>query len=342
MTLPTRPTIRLSSPGDMAIAIPMLLGYHPEESLVVSCVRGPAVDLTMRFDLAHLPPPDAFADELADRIDTAQADVTFVAVFSDSHPTAATLPCAAYIEALYADHRLRVVEAVFVSGRRWWSYLCPDDACCPIDGRPLDESSEVATRLSAAFALSGSGVLADRAALVSSIACDPALDVVTARRRVTTARRRVAAMDQAGRLAEVRGLIDTLSSRLEDPRADATDAEVARLAAVLQDVTARDELLIQAVPPRRRESILRVLHLAVRRVPPPCDAPLCTALAWFAYADGDGTTANIALDRALASDSEYSLALLIAASLERQLPPEALVEVMRGAARDLDARDAAG
>jgi hypothetical protein len=85
-----------------------------------------------------------------------------------------------------------------------------------------------------------------------------------------------------------------------------------------------------------------VLRAAVRRTPPPHDAPLCTALAWFSYADGDGTMANLALDRALGSDPDYSLGLLIEASLERQLPPDALVEVIEGAMRDLDAWDAAG
>ncbi|HVT63655.1 MAG TPA: DUF4192 domain-containing protein [Mycobacteriales bacterium] len=342
MTLPIRPTIRLSSPGDLAIAIPMLLGYHPEESLVVSCLRGAAVDLTMRFDLAHIPPAEEFACELADRIEQAKADLTIVAVFTDQRPVDGELPFAEVIDELYGDERLRVVEAVLVSDRRWWSYLCADPVCCPPAGRPLDASSDVATSLSAAFAINGSGVLADREALVASLAFDPSVGADAADRRVRSAAKRAIAKEPAQLRTEIATLVDTLVERFEDPRAELTDAEVASLAGLIHDVTARDEVLIQAVPPRRREAILRVLRVAVRRVPPPHDAPLCTALAWFAYADGDGTTANIALDRALRSDPEYSLALLIEASLERQLPPDALVEVMKGAARDLDARDAAG
>ncbi|HWC34633.1 MAG TPA: DUF4192 domain-containing protein [Mycobacteriales bacterium] len=342
MTLPSRPTIRLSSPGDMAIAIPMLLGYHPDESLVVSCLEGSAVALTMRFDLADLPTTDRFATELADRVQRAAADVTFVAVFTAETPYGGSLPHADLVEQLYADPRLRVVEAVLVSDRRWWSYLCPDPACCPPAGRPLDATSEVATSLSAAFALTGSGVLADRQALVDAVSLDSELDARAASRRVRQASREVQSMTAGRRTAEARTLVDTLVERLEDPRAAVSDSEIALLAGLLHDVGARDDVLIQAVPPGRRSAILWLLRDAVRRVPPPYDAPLCTALAWFAYADGDGTTANIALDRALQTDPEYSLALLIAASLDRQLPPEALVEVMRGAARDLDARDAAG
>jgi hypothetical protein len=326
----------------MAIAIPMLLGYHPDESLVVSCMQGGAVGLTMRFDLAALSTPEEFADEIAERVELADADATFIAVFSATTPEAGALPYVDYVSALDVDLRVRLMEAVFVHGRRWWSYLCADSACCPVAGRPLDDSSPVATNLSAAFTLAGSSVLAGREALVRTLGFDAEQDVGAARRRMSAARRRVAALDQAGRVAELRGLVDALAARLEDPRAGAKDAEIARLAELLHDVTARDELLVQAVPPGRREAILRVLRDAVRRVPPPRDAPLCTALAWFSYADGDGTVANIALDRALRSDPEYSLALLVAASLDRQLPPAALVDVMKGAARDLDARDAAG
>ncbi|MGN6473937.1 MAG: DUF4192 domain-containing protein [Mycobacteriales bacterium] len=322
----------------MAIAIPMLLGYHPEESLVISCLCGSAVGLTMRFDLAGLSDAEDFATELAERIELANAVVTFLAVFSRERPSSGLLPHAATVDDLYADPRLRIVEAVFVSARRWWSYLCPDPVCCPPAGRPLDDSSEVATSLTAAFALAGSSVLADRGALVDSIGFDSDLDVTAARRQLSAAKRHVIAMDGAQRVAELHALVDTLGARFADPRAGATDEEVTSLAALLDDVSARDALLVQAVPPQRRETVLRVLRAAVRRVPPPRDAPVCTALAWFAYADGDGTTANIALDRALQSDPEYSLALLIEASLERQLPPTALVEVIKEAARDIDSR----
>jgi hypothetical protein len=65
-------------------------------------------------------------------------------------------------------------------------------------------------------------------------------------------------------------------------------------------------------------------------------------LAWFAYADGDGTLANIALERALRSEPDFPLALLVRASLDRQLPPSSLMEVMGGAAREIAERDAAG
>jgi hypothetical protein len=61
-----------------------------------------------------------------------------------------------------------------------------------------------------------------------------------------------------------------------------------------------------------------------------------------AYVGGDGAVANVALDRAFASDPDYSLAHLIADSLDHQVAPTMLEEVMRGAARDLKHRREAG
>jgi len=43
----------------------------------------------------------------------------------------------------------------------------------------------------------------------------------------------------------------------------------------------------------------------VGRTPHPHAAPICTVLALTAYRTGDGTLANIALDRAITSDADY-------------------------------------
>ena len=63
---------------------------------------------------------------------------------------------------------------------------------------------------------------------------------------------------------------------------------------------------------------------------PPAPA---TLLAWSAYLRGDGLTANLALDRALAADPGYRLAGLLAEAYARGVAPESLDEaVRRGAA----------
>jgi hypothetical protein len=51
------------------------------------------------------------------------------------------------------------------------------------------------------------------------------------------------------------------------------------------------------------------------------DAPVCTLLAWIAYGAGDGARANVALDRALGTDPEYSLAVLLRQALDGGVTP---------------------
>jgi Domain of unknown function (DUF4192) len=43
---------------------------------------------------------------------------------------------------LRAPADLRLLDALWVSGGRWGSYLCPDPACCPADGNPLTTPEE--------------------------------------------------------------------------------------------------------------------------------------------------------------------------------------------------------
>jgi hypothetical protein len=322
----------------------MLLGYQPAESLVVCALHGPrhAVGLTMRFDLDAFDDLDGAADELAHRLEITGADGAFVAVFTEQRSSQGRLPYAELVAAIVKRSEVGMKDAVLVRRGRWWSYLCRDVECCPKAGRRIVRRTEELNRLQTALVLSGNTVLADRATLVESVAFDRGIDVAAQRRRILEAQRAVAGAPAGACRAELRELVRRLAARLEDPRAPVDDGEAARFAALVLDIDARDDLLLQAVPPRHRDDVLRVLRAVVRQVPAPYDAPLATVLAWFAYAAGDGTLANIALDRALDTDPGYSLALLIETSLDRQLPPSVLEGVVRGAARDIAARDAAG
>ncbi|HVW82247.1 MAG TPA: DUF4192 domain-containing protein [Mycobacteriales bacterium] len=340
----TRPVVRLSSPGELARAIPLLLGYRPTESLVITCLHGDhaTVGLTLRFDLDALYPLGGVADMIAARAAVAGADGILVAIYTDQGIEDGDLPCTDLAVDLFQHPGLWVSDALLIHHDRWWSYLCHSDECCPMEGTPIELTTSELTALEASMVLSGSAVMTDRASLVASLACDEVATSAVQRRRVTRARTRVARMDPRARRAELAKLVTRLSRRMEDPRGIVTDAEAVLVSALCEDIGARDDLLLQSGSPKRRMELLSLLRIVVRRMPPPHDAAVCTALAWFAYATGDGTLANIALDRALDSDPAYSLALLLESGLERQLPPSMIEEVVNGAARDIAARDAAG
>jgi hypothetical protein len=335
--------VTISSPSDVICAVAQVLGFTPTESVVAVCTHGRRCrfGLAMRFDLDLASEIAPFVAAIDTRTRHENPDGVFIIVFADALPGGGDLPYRDLIARLTDRLGGLVLDVLLVAGHRWWSYLCDEPRCCGPDGTPIDPHSAGATALTAAYALAGQGALPDRDAVVRSIAYDGRAATAMAE-RIAEALRDQAEQRQPARRRAVRALVERLTTELVDPRAGVSDHDAAELVAFCHDVIVRDEVLVGAVKPRGREVLLRVLRDVVRRIPPPLDAPICATLAWVAYASGDGALANVALDRALSTDPDYSLALLIADSLRRQVPPGVLEEVMREAGRDLRGRSAAG
>jgi hypothetical protein len=342
----TAPVVKLRTPAELIQAVPRLLGYPPSDSVVVICLHGKRrrLGLTLRYDLeiADVAPVE-LVDEIAARIRHDSATEVFVVVYAEEPPALdSDLPFRELADLMEAKWRFPLGEMLLAADGRWWSYLCDDPTCCSGDGTPIAAESEAIAALSAALALSGKGMVANRRALAGTIALDDDADTQSWRDDLAAAVTAGDRLDRPTHRSRLADLIDDLATRFEDPRTVIEDAEAAEIAVLSRDVIARDDVLVQGSDPQRRDVLLQVFRAASRRVPSPFDAPVCGMLAWLAYADGDGTIANIALHRALGSDPGYSLALLLVDCLDRQIPPEQLQAVMRDAAVDLDDRSAAG
>jgi hypothetical protein len=337
--------LRISTPTDLIALVPPLLGFVPADSIVIVCLHGARrrVGLAMRFDLADAIELEPFVEMVEARVGREVAESVFLVVFSPHAPTRGYLPYTPLVDALSDQLDELLLGAFVTSGDRWWSYRCDDPCCDPLSGTPIDLSGVGATAVAAAYALAGQGVLPDRAAVVRSIALDlSAAEASEMRDRVATFTRQYGGTSQLARRAVVRVLTERLTAVLVDPRGTISTDDAAEFVALCDDVVVRDEVLIGAVGVRARERLLPVLRAVVRQVPPPHDAPVCAMLAWVSYAHGDGVVANVAVERSLATDADYSLAGLIVDAIYHQVPPRMLEEVMRGAARDLQDRSAAG
>ncbi|HEX3823409.1 MAG TPA: DUF4192 domain-containing protein [Mycobacteriales bacterium] len=334
--------VKISSPGDLVLAVSQMLGFTPTDSIVTLCTHGRRrrFGLTLRFDLEVGCVPDQLAAVLETRVRHQKADGVFVVIFGDGPVLDGVLPYREVADEVAARMGDLMLDVLLVADQRWWSYLCQDAGCCGPGGTPIDDQSSGATAIAAAYAFAGQVVLPDREALVASVAFDS--DPGGARAAVEAALARQSRQGEPARVLAVRTLVERLIRAGSDPRTAVTDGDAAELAAFCHDVIVRDEVLVQAIEPEPREVLLRVLRDAVRRVPPPYDAPICATLAWVAYATGDGALANVALDRVFATDPDYSLGLLIFDSLNAQVPPTMLEQVMREAGRDLRRRSAAG
>jgi hypothetical protein len=322
-----------------------MLGFVPADSVVIVCLHGHRrrVGLAMRFDLADTAELEPFVDMIEDRVTHEGATSAFVVVFSPHRPTRGRLPYTALVDALAQALDELLIGAFVTADDRWWSYRCDDPCCDPLTGTPIDLTGPGATAVAAAYALAGQGVLPDRAAVVRSVALDiSAAEATEMGARIATFRRQYDETSQLARRSVVQVLTKRLTTALVDPRGTISPDDAAELVALCDDVVVRDEVLIGAVGLAGRELLLPVLRAVVRQVPPPNDAPVCAMLAWVSYAHGDGVVANVSVERSLATDPDYSLAGLIVDAIYHQVPPRMLEEVMRGAARDLQHRSAAG
>lgn len=225
-----------------------------------------------------------------------------------------------------------LLDALLVIGDRRWSYLCRNEKCCPTSGVPLaNDVTEAVGLLAAEQTLLGRSPLASREELVASIAPLQVADTGPPAESSHASADGLApdpeapgpgAAGNGEDPASARRLFLGLLDRVASGDGGVRDTEAGPVVRRLRSIPDRDEVLLAAVADPVR-AVPLLIQLA-RRTRPPGDAPVCSVLACAAYASGDGALANVALDRALASDPSYSLALLTRGLLDRQVHPSRL------------------
>ena len=325
MTRPAATSVpRLSGPGELAAAVPLLCGFRPRESLVVVSLRGRSlrVGVSARYDLPAPGDERQVADDVVQRLLSVGSGRAYAVVV-----TAARAPemprrslVAALRDAVDDALDLELLDALLVRDGRWWSYVCADGGCCPPEGTPVPVTSPTLTLVEAQSVLDGRVVLASREDLVVSLG-PPALPAGALALLADAQQRLADDLADVGRAALRSRLLAAWREALgRDGSPDGREA--AELALALQDLLLRDEVLTWSV--RRASALLSLLLHLARATPAPYDAPVCACLAWVAYGRGDGATAGIALERALTTDPQHGLGLLLAAALDHQVPPRQL------------------
>ncbi|SDG31651.1 DUF4192 domain-containing protein [Klenkia brasiliensis] len=372
--------VHLGTGAELAAALPHLLGFHPQESLVLVALTGDRarrVGVTLRVDLPGPVGAEDLADDLADdlardavrrlgheppaavvavvvtealdeavRLDPADLlDVPVAALdpvglrllrTRDAAGEVPDLPGRGVVHAVarvLAERGVPLLEALLVRDGRCFDYDCTAACCDPGAGQPLPTGTPA---LAAAAVAEGRVVATDRAELVARLAPVTGPAALAVRRACT-----VIGAEHAAALAELgwarlverswRQVLDGVDAHRPGRTAALTDDQVARLGWALTDLEVRDRSAVLAVGPDACAAAALWTELT-RRLPAPLDAPPATLLAAAAWARGDGTTARTALDRALASQPAYSLALLLADGLDAGLPPSVVREWLTAAA----------
>lgn len=336
----------LRGPADAVCAVPHLLGFTPEDSLVAIWIREGSVTLTQRLDLPHPAAAVAAAGELVRTARRADADSVLVVICAEvDPPSAGELPHAAIALAVTSaaeEAGVVVLDALLTDGSRYLSYLCAD-ACCPPEGQVVTPAD--LRRMADAFgdpapqtrrADLDAELAPDARArsliepLIEEWESDLQAEIASA---VDRARR---AVREAWRDAQI-GAIELILR--DDPThgEGVAAGDLARVLVGLRDVRIRDTIVWQLAQDEphahSRESSLAVLTEAMRSGSPGYIAPVATVLALARWQCGDGARAVMALDRALADDPHYQLAQLAAQSIRSGLPPHRWREVLQGMPR---------
>ncbi|MGI8626534.1 MAG: DUF4192 domain-containing protein [Geodermatophilaceae bacterium] len=331
------PKLKLSGPGSLIAAVPHLLGFPPEESLVLVGLSGPRsrVGLTMRADL----PADGSAftptvEELEPLIEALLRDgsseclAMVISECPDQDGVAPYVDLVAHLDEALVAAWLEASDIVLVRAGCWRSYLCPDSHCCPVQGTPVPPANG---ELAAYAAYSGSVVRDSRSALISMIAADPAA-VAGTERALDHVCREMADASAAGTSEAYRERIEHAINRRVRALTAGTarplsNRDVARMSVALIDRPLRDRVAAHCLQESASAAESLWIEL-LRRLPASLDAAPATLLALSSWARGDGAMANVALDRALASDPGYSLAQLVRTALDHALPPGTVREML--------------
>jgi hypothetical protein len=331
--------LTLASTSVVVASIPALLGFMPEDSLVLiatltkdtgSASSGPLA----RIDLAHLAhDPEGCARHFNRQCaDLPVLCVTGVVVRSVDGGTAGddALPLRADVDSVIAqlaEHGFVDVDVVSVpdiaEGARWRSYRDTDRTGVLPD--------PAATTAAAAAVAAGQTIAARRDDLAARFT--PAPEALRARLRPRIAHAvESAAIDESWHLAaHVR--LDRAEAAIRAAghgKLPTDEADIIDLAATFAVPAFRDALLALPNHAARVAAENLVLHLW-RHSCDPIAAQLATVIAVYAYLRGDGTVARIALEHA---GPEQPLAGLLSTVLAHAIAPSKVHHVFQNASAD--------
>ncbi|MFI1459680.1 DUF4192 domain-containing protein [Nocardia carnea] len=344
----TRPApARLDDPGDLIAAIPAMLGFRPERSLVLAvlCAAPDApdsavIDLVVRFDLRQ-PGTGQTADEgtvaaAASRVCGRPGVVGVLVVLVDEELPYPEGSLPQPIPVLTALQRRMAAAAVPVravwaahsigGGRPWWSLTDP--------GRRGLIADPVASRVTLNRVLDGRPIRRCRDELTALVAPDPAARAqVSAELGAAQARakdRYAAAAHRGDPIGFLRGELVTVLWLISNTEsgADLAARELADIAVALRDRELRDCMFALAATVHA-EAAEQVWSRLARALGGADRAETAMLLGYFAYVRGDGPFAGIALDAALDADPHHSMATLLHTALEAGMRPERLRDLAR-------------
>ncbi|MEU9233230.1 DUF4192 domain-containing protein [Streptomyces subrutilus] len=363
--------ITLRSPAELADALPYMLGFHPTDSLVMVAVHGEGGRFGGRLRVGIPATPAEWEDtarQVADCLirgsERRGVRPDGIVVFLCQEPQGGESgqrvmtrlrPLAQRIRLACGALDVPVLEALCLSAGRFWSYVCPDQRCCPAEGSPLAAVGTSVMAAAATFAgLQVRGSLKEIEGRLAPLGGPVAAEMERALDRAAAALV-PKILDGATRQevgAETLALARALMSRIalappvEGAHADDRDDallghdEAAALILGLQDREIRD-VAAEWMEDEEAGPALRLWRALARRCVGAygehAAAPL-TLAGWVSWSTGDEPTARIALGLALRADADYRFAQLLHHACNEGIDPEGLRQCLREERRSREPR----
>ncbi|MEU6381522.1 DUF4192 domain-containing protein [Streptomyces sp. NPDC046909] len=357
--------VTLRTPAELADALPYLLGYRPEDSIVLVALhdqegRG---RFGGRARLGIPASPDDWPDvarQLARGLVTgserrgARPEQMVAYLCQEPGKGESGRQVMERLRALAQRLRVEcgsldvpVIEALCISDGRFWSYCCVSEACCPPEGKAMGLPGTSVLAAAATYAgLQVRGTLRElrgrllpwenATALAQEIALDTGSMAIVPRILDGASRAGVAAetLELARqimrRFAQAPPVSGTLTADLRDDQLLDHD-EAATLILGLQDRTTRDRAA-EWMEGDEAGYALRLWRALARRCVGPygehAAAPL-TLAGWVAWSTGDELEAREALAMALGADPGYLFARLLHQACNEGLDPESIRRCLR-------------
>ena len=335
------PSLTISSPDTFISAVPHLLGFTPTDSVVIAGIgRGPqgrdVITLVQRFDL---PPNDVSADQLREIARAATSPMArvgshevIITVLSDkAYASPDELPHRELVDQLIEAHDeagISTRDSLYTDGTSRWAYGCFDPDCCPPTGRVIPD--DVRTLVAAEFTAAGVAVAGSRDDLATELAPVAPDRIRAVSEQLADAKNPGAGIEQ-WRDLQIKRIHQALTAD------DSLDAKsCAQVITGLDDVRVRDTLLWDLAQGRGDNTVVTArLSDVVRTAPEGRVTPAATVLSIQHWTAGDGARANVALDRALGANPDYSLGRLVETSLRTGMPPSTWRDLMRTIPREM-------
>ncbi|GAP48148.1 DUF4192 domain-containing protein [Streptomyces azureus] len=370
--------VTLRTPAELADALPYLLGYRPEDSIVLVALHdrdgrgrfGGRARLGIPANADDWP---SAARQLAHGLVTGserrgarpESMVAFLCQEPEKGESGRQVmerlrPLAHKLRVECGSLDVTVVEALCISDGRYWSYCCDNATCCSPEGALMGLPGTSVLAAAATYAgIQVRGTLRElrarllpwenAAALEQETALDAASLALVPKILDDAGRAEVAdeTLELAGRIldrfAEAQPVSGMLLADLRDDELLRHD-EAARLILGLQDRATRDRAA-EWMEGEEAGRALRLWRSLARRCVGPygehAAAPL-TLAGWVAWSTGDELEAREALAMALSADPDYLFARLLHQACNEGLDPESIRSCLRAEREDRGHPGAAG